>query len=60
MCDVILFAFVAGLHFITSVCLLVYTFAAGMARFDSGAPAGWLKHSRDALGSVVGSPFDCA
>jgi hypothetical protein len=40
MRDVILFAFVAGLHFITSVCLLVYTFSAGMARFDSGVPAG--------------------
>jgi hypothetical protein len=40
MRDVILFAFVAGLHFLTSVCLLVYSFGAGMARFDSGAPAG--------------------
>jgi hypothetical protein len=40
MRDVILFAFVAGFHFITFVCLLIYTFGAGMARFDSGAPAG--------------------
>jgi hypothetical protein len=40
MRDVILFAFVAGLHFLTSVCLLIYTFGGGMARFDSGAPAG--------------------
>jgi hypothetical protein len=40
MRDVILFALVAGLHFVSSVCLLIYTFGAGMARFDSGAPAG--------------------
>jgi hypothetical protein len=44
-----LFIWVSGLQFIVSIVLVLYTFGAGMARFDSGAAAslpetiaGWL------------------
>jgi hypothetical protein len=40
MRDVILFACVTGIHFGSTVGLVVYVFGAGMARFDSGVPGG--------------------
>jgi hypothetical protein len=40
MRDLILFACVTGVHLISTIELLVYTFGGSMARFDSGAPAG--------------------
>jgi hypothetical protein len=41
MRDVILFAFVTGIHLFSTVGLLLYVFGAGMARFDTGAPGGF-------------------
>jgi hypothetical protein len=40
MRDVILFAVVTGIHLVSTIGLMLYVFGAGMARFDSGAPAG--------------------
>jgi hypothetical protein len=57
MRDVTLFAFVAGLHFITSVCLLVYTFGGSMARFDSGAPPGLAETLAEWLLAVLSFPL---
>lgn len=38
--DLLLFASVTAIHLLSTVGLLVYVFGAGMARFDSGIPAG--------------------
>ena len=36
---VVLFISVTGIHIASSIVLVLYVFGAGMARFDSGAPA---------------------
>ena len=57
MRDVTLFAVVTATHLVASVGLVIYTFTAGMARFDSGATAGWAETVAGWLSSVLSFPL---
>lgn len=57
MRDIIVFAVVTATHLVASVGLAIYTFTAGMARFDSGAPAGWVETVAGWLSAVLSFPL---
>ena len=57
MRDITVFAVVTATHLVASVGLVIYTFTAGMARFDSGAPARLLETIAGWLLAVLSFPL---
>jgi hypothetical protein len=57
MRDITLFAVVTATHLVASVGLMIYTFTAGMARFDSGTPAGAAETIAGWLSAVLSFPL---
>ncbi|MCA1562966.1 MAG: hypothetical protein LC804_22795 [Acidobacteria bacterium] len=53
----ILFVLVASAHLIATVGLLVYTFGAGMARFDIPAERPWIEAAAAVLLNVLAFPL---
>ena len=55
--NVVLFIAVTSIHAVASIVLLVYVFGTGMARFDSGAPAGALESVAGAVFTILSFPL---